>query len=162
MRLTRAGEYGVRCVLFLAGRGQGVLCARREIAAAMDIPDQFLGKIAQQLARAGLVEIVQGARGGIRLAVPPGEVTLLEVVEAVIGEIFLNDCLMRADACNRSSACAVHHVWDRARIQLRQTLGEATFAGILAATSCIAPQAPPQRKTARPPRTAKPQRKGAR
>ncbi len=162
MRLTRAGEYGVRCVLFLAGRGQGVLCARREIAAAMDIPDQFLGKIAQQLARAGLIEIVQGARGGFRLTVPPEEATLLGVVEAVIGEIFLNDCLMRADACNRSSACAVHQVWDEARSQLRQTLKEANFAKILADASCIAPQVPASRPAGRPPRAIKPQRKGVR
>jgi Rrf2 family protein len=162
MRLTRAGEYAVRCVSFLAGRGQGVLCTRREIAGAMDIPDQFLGKIAQQLARAGLIEIVQGARGGFRLTRSPEEVTLLAVVEAVIGEIFLNDCLMRPDSCNRSNACAVHHVWERARSQLRATLQEATFAKILADNSCIAPHMAQQPPAGRRPRSAKPQGKGAR
>jgi len=48
-------------VLYLASQGVGVLCARKEIARKMDIPDQFLGKIAQQLARAGAIVIVQGA-----------------------------------------------------------------------------------------------------
>jgi Rrf2 family protein len=160
MRLTRAGEYAVRCVLFLATRGRGVLCARKEIAAAMGIPDPFLGKIAQQLSRAGLIEIVQGARGGFRLTRSPEEVTLLSVVEAVIGEIFLNDCLMRPDSCNRSDTCAVHHIWDRARSQLRQTLTEATFAGILADQSCIAPFMPNPRPEGRPPRAINPQGKG--
>jgi Rrf2 family protein len=136
MRLTRAGEYAVRCVLYLATQGRGVLCARKEIARKMDIPDQFLGKIAQQLARAGAIEIVQGARGGFRLVVAPEELTLLEVVEAVIGEIFLNDCIMRPESCNRSHACAVHCIWAKARDQLRQTLQEATFARILRETSC--------------------------
>jgi Rrf2 family protein len=162
MRLTRAGEYAVRCVLFLAARGQGVLCARKEIASVMDIPDPFLGKIAQQLARAGLIEIVQGARGGLRLNRPPGEVTLLEVVEAVIGEIFLNDCIMRPDSCNRSNACAVHHVWDKARSQLRQTLAEATFTAILADTACIASSIQEPRPGARPFRSRKAQGKGDR
>lgn len=146
MRLTRAGEYAVRCVLYLASRGVGVLCARKEIARHMDIPDQFLGKIAQQLARAGAIEIVQGARGGFRLVVPPEELTLLEVVEAVIGEIFLNDCVMRPESCNRSHACAVHCIWAKAKDQLRQTLQEATFARILRETSCmpsLAFEAPP-------------------
>jgi len=128
MRLTRAGEYAVRCVLYLASQGVGVLCARKEIARTMDIPDQFLGKIAQQLARAGAIEIIQGARGGFRLVVAPEQLTLLEVVEAVIGEIFLNDCVMRPESCNRSHACAVHCIWAKARDQLRQTLQEATFA----------------------------------
>jgi hypothetical protein len=42
--LTRAGEYAVRCVLYLASQGQGELCKRKTIAEAMDIPDQILGQ----------------------------------------------------------------------------------------------------------------------
>jgi Rrf2 family protein len=137
MRLTRAGEYAVRCVLYLSSQGAGMLCARKDIARKMDIPGQFLGKIAQQLARAGAIEIVQGAKGGFRLIVAPEQLTLLEVVEAVIGEIFLNDCVMRPESCNRSHACAVHCIWAKAKDQLRQTLQEATFDRILRETSCM-------------------------
>ncbi len=161
MRLTRAGEYAVRCVLYLASQGVGVLCARKEIARKMDIPDQFLGKIAQQLARAGAIEIIQGARGGFRLVVAPEQLTLLEVVEAVIGEIFLNDCVLRPESCNRSHACAVHGIWAKAKDQLRQTLQEATFARILRETSCMPSltfKVPPP---TRPRREVNRQKKGA-
>jgi Rrf2 family protein len=161
MRLTRAGEYAVRCVLYLASQGVGVLCARKEIARKMDIPDQFLGKIAQQLARAGAIEIVQGARGGFRLVVPPEELTLLEVVEAVIGEIFLNDCIMRPESCNRSHACAVHCIWAKAKDQLRQTLQEATFARILRETSCMPSLSLEPAPAVRPRRGTKRLKKGA-
>jgi Rrf2 family protein len=139
MRLTRAGEYAVRCVLYLASKGVGVICNRKQIAAEMDIPDQFLGKIAQQLARAGFLEIVQGAKGGLKLAVAPQNLTLLDVVEAVIGEIFLNDCVVRPESCQRSQACSVHRVWDTARNQLRDTLRDATFASLLTQESCVIP-----------------------
>jgi Rrf2 family protein len=139
MRLTRAGEYGVRCILYLSSQGVGVLCKRKQIAAAMDIPDQFLGKIAQQLARAGYIDIVQGARGGLKLVHQPDNITLLDVVEAVIGEIFLNDCILRPDSCNRSNSCAAHRVWFKARDQLRATLREATFADLLSEQGCANP-----------------------
>ena len=139
MRLTRAGEYAVRCVLYLASKGVDTLCNRKKIAAKMDIPDQFLGKIAQQLARAGFIEIVQGARGGLKLAVDPEKLTLLDVVEAVIGEIFLNDCVVRPESCQRSQACTVHHVWETARSQLRDTLREATFASLITEDGCVIP-----------------------
>jgi Rrf2 family protein len=139
MRLTRAGEYGVRCILYLSSKGVGVLCTRKQIAAAMDIPGQFLGKIAQQLARAGYIEIIQGARGGLKLVVSPEKLTLLDVVETVIGEIFLNDCLLRPDSCNRSNSCAAHRVWFKARNQLRATLREATFADLLNERGCVIP-----------------------
>jgi Rrf2 family protein len=131
MRLTRAGEYGVRCILYLSSKGVGVLCNRKQIAETMDIPAQFLGKIAQQLARAGYIEIIQGAKGGLRLVASPEKLSLLDVVETVIGEIFLNDCILRPDSCNRSNSCAAHRVWYKARNQLRATLREATFADLL-------------------------------
>lgn len=159
MRLTRAGEYAVRCVLHLAAQGQGTLCARKDVADRMDIPDQFLGKIAQQLQRAGLIEIVQGARGGLRLIVPPSRVTLLDVVEAVIGEIFLNDCVLRPDTCDRSNACAAHVVWTKAKDQLRRTLQEATFAALLKQNGCAA--CPSGISPARPQRRTHRQTKGA-
>jgi Rrf2 family transcriptional regulator, iron-sulfur cluster assembly transcription factor len=162
MRLTRAGEYAVRCVLYLASQGTGVLCARKEIARKMDIPDQFLGKIAQQLARAGAIEIVQGAKGGLRLIVAPEQLTLLEVVEAVIGEIFLNDCVMRPESCNRSHACAVHCIWAKAKDQLRQTLQEATFVRMLQETSCMPSLTSEAMPAGRPGRGVNRLKKGAR
>ena len=140
MRLTRAGEYAVRCILFLAGNGQGMVVGRLEIAKAMEIPEQFLGKIAQQLARSGFIEIVQGAKGGYRLLLPPEKLTLLDVVEAVTGEIFLNDCVMRPDSCFRSPTCSIHRIWEKARGQLRETLKEATFAKMLKDETCISIQ----------------------
>jgi Rrf2 family protein len=139
MRLTRAGEYAVRCLLYLSSQGAGVLCNRKHIAAEMDIPDQFLGKIAQQLARAGFLEIAQGPKGGLKLVVSPEKLTLLDVVEAVIGEIFLNDCIMKPKSCSRTDSCTVHRVWEKARKQLRDTLRQATFADLLNQDSCINP-----------------------
>jgi Rrf2 family iron-sulfur cluster assembly transcriptional regulator len=136
MRLTKAGEYAIRCALFLSFQGMGVVVSKKETARAMDIPDQFLGKIAQQLARTGIIEIVQGSKGGCRLLVHPGKLTLLDVVEAVIGEIYLNDCVVRPESCSRISACAIHQVWETARDQLRETLRQADFKGILADKNC--------------------------
>jgi Rrf2 family protein len=102
----------------------------------MDIPDQFLGKIAQQLSHSGFIEVLQGSKGGMRLAVSPKKISLLDVVEAVIGEIFLNDGL-RPESGNRSMSCAARLVWEKARKQLRATLRQATFAKLLKEDGCF-------------------------
>jgi len=136
MRLTKAGEYAIRCALFLAFQGMGVVSNKKEIAHAMDIPDQYLGKIAQQLARAGIIEIVRGSKGGYRLLVPSGKLTMLDVVEAVIGEIYLNDCVLRPETCSRTTSCSIHRIWEKARDQLRETLRQADFKNILSDESC--------------------------
>lgn len=127
MKLTREGEYAVRLVLYLAPRKTDEVARRRDVSATMEIPHDFLGKIAQKLARAGILEILQGPKGGYRLALPPEEVTLLAVIEAIEGPVVLNQCLIQPTICRRSVACGAHKVWSKARTDLRQTLGAATF-----------------------------------
>ena len=104
----------------------------------MDIPDQFLGKIAQQLAKAQIIEIIQGAKGGYRLVISPDNLSMLVVVEAVVGEIFLNDCVIRPESCQRAPVCSAHMVWEKARDQLRNTLRQTTFGQMLEDESCQA------------------------
>lgn len=136
MRLTRAGEYAVRCVICLAKNGTDKIVSRHEVSASGNIPPHFLAKIAQQLSRAGIIEILQGARGGYRLLIPPEKLSLLDVIEAIIGEIFLNDCVVRPESCHASSSCAVNSIWLKARDQLRQTLDQVTFAELIDDESC--------------------------
>lgn len=137
MRLTRAAEYAIRCMIYLSRQGQGVLASRQEIAEQAEIPSHFLAKIAQDLAKAGLIEIRQGARGGFVLRKDPAAISLLEVVETMIGEIFLNDCIARPTGCKESDQCTVHRVWQDARDQLRQNLRQVSFEQLAADTSCI-------------------------
>jgi Rrf2 family protein len=137
MRLTRAGEYAVRCVMCLARNGGlDIVVSRQDVAAYGNIPSHFLAKIAQQLSRAGIIEILQGAKGGYRLLVLPEKLSLLDVIEAIIGEIFLNDCVIRPESCHASSSCAVNNVWMQARDQLRETLAQVTFAKLIEEESC--------------------------
>ena len=136
MRLTRAGEYAIRCVLYLAMHRDRELIGRKEIAEAMDIPAQFLGKVAQQLAKAGIISIRQGSQGGYELVKRPEDITLLAVIEAIDGEIFLNDCIHRPQSCDRQTICSVHQIWDEARRQLRNTLGGVTLAELAARELC--------------------------
>lgn len=131
MRLTRAGEYAIRCVLYMAMHREQPILSRKEIAEAMDIPAQFLGKVAQNLAKAGIIAIRQGAYGGYELLLPPEDLNLLRIVESIDGEIFLNDCVHRPDCCERSPICSVHRVWEKARNDLRATLGGTTLAQLV-------------------------------
>lgn len=116
-----------------------MLCSRRVIASEMDIPDQFLGKIAQQLSRAGLIEIVQGAKGGFRLNRSPEQISLLDVIEAVVGPVFLNDCVLRPRSCHRSPYCTVHATWKRVCENLRNELRTVRFSDLTKPDSSLIP-----------------------
>ena len=137
MRLTRASEYAIRCISYLSRIGTGVSVPKKEIAAFSEIPESFLAKIAQDLNKAGLIEIRQGSKGGYVLLKTPEEITLLEVVEIMIGRITLNDCVGRPSSCPASPRCLVHQVWDDASAQLRTTLAGVNFAEISQEEHCL-------------------------
>lgn len=84
MKLTRAAEYAVRCVLHLYDK-KGIQCARKDISEQEDIPAHFLAKIGQELKKAEIVDITQGSNGGLTLVTD--DPTILEVIEAITGKV---------------------------------------------------------------------------
>ncbi|MDH7568898.1 MAG: Rrf2 family transcriptional regulator [Armatimonadota bacterium] len=128
MEITRQADYAVRAVLELALRPAGKLVRAEEIARCQAIPPAFLPKILARLVVAGIVETQRGVKGGVRLTRPAGEVSLLEVVEAVDGPILLNRCLRAPGECPRDTHCVVHPVWESLREEVRARLRDETLA----------------------------------
>lgn len=141
-RLTNAGEYAVRFMVYLAGRDPSQLISAREIAESQNIPQRFLRSIVSQFAKQGFVSSFQGKGGGIRLAEGAEERTLMEVIEAVEGPIYLNVCMQGDELCQFSKHCAVHQVWQEAQDAMLRILGGKTIrqlaeTNLLLATSAI-------------------------
>lgn len=126
MEITRESDYAVRCVLYLAGKRDRIAIIE-EIAREMDVPRSFLAKILQKLARASIVKSFRGIKGGFQLARSPGDITLLDVIEAAEGEIALNKCVLDGASCERTAACSVHPVWVKIRRDFRDVLKRYTF-----------------------------------
>lgn len=84
MQVGEGVEWALHCCTLLAVLPAGTLPAAR-LAEFHGVPAAYLAKQLQALARAGIVESGRGPRGGYRLARPPAEITVLDVVEAVEG-----------------------------------------------------------------------------
>ena len=132
MQITRQAEYAVRTVYYLAQQDPGVSIATGRIAKEQDIPSPFLAKIVMQLSAVGIVHTSRGARGGVRLAKSPANITLLEIVEAVDGPIEINDCVLDDSCCQRTETCPVRHAWTEARADLVKHLARANFGQLIA------------------------------
>lgn len=130
MQITRRADYGVRTMLDVASLETGESALTHEVAARQAIPLPFLAKIVPALTRAGLLRSQRGAGGGITLARPAGQITLLEVIEAIDGPLALNMCVLWPEECSRSGTCPVHEVWCDARALLADRLGQTTIADL--------------------------------
>jgi Rrf2 family protein len=127
MKITRQADYATRAVVHLARAPQDKLVATGEIAKGQNIPASFLAKIIAQLSVAGLVHTSRGARGGVRLARDPGDVTLLEVLEAIDGPIQLNICVEQREKCTFEKNCPLQPVWCDAQAELVSRLRNTNF-----------------------------------
>lgn len=138
MEITRQADYAVRAVLDLALRHDGERAFSDDIARRQNIPAAFLTKILSRLAAEGIVVTQRGVKGGVRLARPAGDISLLHVVEAIDGPITLNRCTRRPGECPRDMTCAVHPVWRAICDELRARLAAIDF-GALAASAASMP-----------------------
>ncbi|HEX8947629.1 MAG TPA: Rrf2 family transcriptional regulator [Dissulfurispiraceae bacterium] len=127
MQITRETDYAVRCVLFLAGREDEVSMIDG-ISKGMCVPKSFLAKILQKLTRAGIVKSYRGVKGGFQLAKKPGEISLLDVIEAIQGPVVMNVCALDDKLCQFSKTCAVHPVWVEVRGMVEQVLRSKDFS----------------------------------
>ena len=127
MQLTRAADYAVRVLIYLAGQPAHTRSSRAGLAAAAECPEQFLSKVLQSLTRAGLVVSHRGNTGGFELPVSRQDVSLLEVVEAIEGPVRLNLCLTSDHSCSRQGGCPAHTVWEDAQTAMLDVLRKCTI-----------------------------------
>jgi Rrf2 family transcriptional regulator, cysteine metabolism repressor len=115
--ITTKSPYAVRALVELARRGSDAPVPIGEIARARDIPAQFLEGLFATLRRGGILQSQRGVKGGYSFARPPGEITVLEVVEQLEGEL-------------GGDAAGAGPVWAEAIEAVKGVLGGSTIADV--------------------------------
>ncbi len=128
MQITRQADYALRAMYYLAKLDLNQRAATSHIAQEQRIPPSFLAKIISQLSIAGLIHTSRGARGGVSLARPPEDISILEVVEAIDGPIMLNECTASIEACPFGEECPIRPLWCETQNELVDRLKVTTFA----------------------------------
>ena len=96
-------DYALRLLLNLAQKSSQGLVASRQIAEEEQIPPNFMPQIVAELVKKGWVESVRGPGGGVKLAVEPEEITVLDVI-SLFEALQVRPCLHEPGICQRSSA----------------------------------------------------------
>jgi Rrf2 family transcriptional regulator, iron-sulfur cluster assembly transcription factor len=138
MVLSHTSENAVRAVLHIAAHQSTSAVRVTQIAAAMDVPQNYLSKTLHQLARAGVLHSARGPRGGFRLAMPPEQLTLQRIIETFRQEQAARRCLIGHGVCGETPTCLVHARWTPVVAELDAFFGTTTIADLL-------PDLPPSR-----------------
>ncbi len=134
LRLTQKSKYAVRALMELALDECGSPLGVYEIARRQRIPERFLEQIFGDLRRAGILESRRGAHGGFCFATPPDEITVLDIVGILDGEVRPARC-SAGGTCYIADAplCTTSKIWDEARVALEDVFGRYTIAQIATA-----------------------------
>jgi Rrf2 family protein len=129
-RINRKTDYAVRILLALARRGEGAIASTLTIREEMLLPAALTRRIVADLARGGFLVTYPGRDGGIQLARPPREITLLQVVEFFEGPVHVSECIEGKVECPFELHCPVRRQWARVDQAIVKILSEISFADL--------------------------------
>jgi Rrf2 family protein len=133
MRLSARVEYAAIAVLNIACHGDrhGPI-SLRAICKEQAVPSRFLVHILLQLKRAGIVKSSRGAGGGYLLARPPDAITLLDIYQAIEGEVECPAPMTAGLAAKSRGAAVLKKAWESACRSRAETLASYTLADLVA------------------------------
>ena len=123
-------EYALRAVVHLAQHAPDPQ-KTNDIAAATKVPTAYLSKVLQGLKARQIVTLQRGIGGGVALARPASQLTILDVVNAV-------DPIKRITTCQLDlqshgvRLCALHRKMDNAIFEMEKAFQSTTLAELLA------------------------------
>jgi Rrf2 family protein len=131
MHISAKADYAARALVELARDSARPLTCEA-IASSQEIPFRFLKSVVGELRRAGLVRSQRGCEGGYWLSRPAAEITLLDVVRAVDGEVFTLRGEALADLAYPAPAAELPAVWRSVEAAASALLAGVTIAALVA------------------------------
>lgn len=138
MEISAKADYAVRALAVLAAAG-AVPMTVAELSAAQGIPANFLQTILQRLRQRGLVSSHRGSDGGYRLARPPEQITVADVLRAIDGPLAAVRGQPTEEVAYPGVAGPLKDVWLALRASMRRVIEHVTLADIVSETlpACV-------------------------
>ena len=111
--VSKKVEYGLAFILYLS-RKMGEIVPLRQAAYQLSLPYRFLGRVAVDLGKAGVVESKEGKKGGYRLTDGWAERSIYDLLMALGENKRLVQCLTYEGKCDREDKCKIKKVWVKA------------------------------------------------
>jgi FeS assembly SUF system regulator len=127
LKVSKLSDYSTLLMAYLAQHPDQA-CSAVDIAKQVKIPEPTVRKLLKVLTRAHLLESLQGAKGGYRLARAPECINLAEVVQAVDGPIALTEC--SKGECEQAPSCVARPQWQGVNQVIYAALANISIAAL--------------------------------
>jgi Rrf2 family transcriptional regulator, iron-sulfur cluster assembly transcription factor len=127
MQFSIGCEYAIHGLLYLAMQPPDEVVLVTDVAHAQNLPVSYLAKVFQLLSKAGLVKSFRGAHGGYMLALPPDQMTLRDITQAIEGNNPLYSPLSSRRDCSLAAECLIKEAFIKAEQSLFGELDKVTL-----------------------------------
>jgi Rrf2 family iron-sulfur cluster assembly transcriptional regulator len=134
--LSATCKYGIRAVIFIASKPeQKSNTGLKEIAEKLKIPQPYLAKILQVLARKKILHSAKGPHGGFYLLIPSSKLTLMDIIDAIDGRNFFDSCYITGERCNfdktEEGVCVLHNDLRIEKVRLEKFFSSKTVEAVV-------------------------------
>ncbi len=133
MKISTRARYGLKAMIDIALNEEKGAVSLNAIAERNGISENYLEQLIAALKRGGFVKSVRGAGGGYKLNMPPEDITVCQLLEALEGSLSLVECGDEGTCGSAGcSGCTAKTVWQRLSANLKETAGSITLKDLIA------------------------------
>ena len=131
MKISTKGRYGLRIMLDIASNGGDKPRMVADICRAQGLSAKYAGRLIIKLREAGIIASVRGAGGGYKLRRNPKNISLLEIIEAMEGDINIVDCVNCPKKCSMSKNCPARTIWCNLNKKIRDNFESVSLQDVV-------------------------------
>lgn len=131
MRLSTKTRYGTRAMVDIGEHHSNGPVSLRELADRQGLSMKYMEQIVPLLKASGLIRSARGAQGGYVLAKEPTQISLHDIVHALVGSWSLVDCLDDDRLCDRAKECVTYEIWRDIQTAIYEVLDSTTLAEMI-------------------------------
>lgn len=126
--ISHSSKYAIKAVLFLAiNSSEEKKIMVKDIAEPINVPQAYIAKLLQELAKQKLISSTRGPKGGFFLSDLDKNRSVMDIVAVIEGERNLNACLLSLEKCNKNNPCPIHYLTSNSRNILMKNLKQKTI-----------------------------------
>lgn len=131
MRLISQGaQYAISAIIAISKHTDEGAVSATYLSKSLNCPTAYLSQILAKLKAPGILKSKRGLNGGVFLAKPLTEISMMDVIAAVDGTEFFSKCFMGIEGCGHIEPCPFHHFWSVERKKIQEWLELTTFADV--------------------------------
>lgn len=132
MKISTRGRYALRFMIDLAQHDNGGYTALKDISKRQGISVKYLEQITSLLSKFGVLMSVRGPQGGYKLAKPPAEYKIGDILRITEGNLVPVSCLESdVNTCEKKDTCKTLSLWSNLSKVVNDYLDGVTLENLL-------------------------------